>query len=110
MKLFPKHSQCPYCNTIYRYGDLNKLKYKKTGECYHCKRKFGVSRKSLIILLIELILVYTAINAFAIMMIKSLSFVLLFIINLIPTIAALLLLPMYLCLVKSEKDEKKRVE
>ncbi len=105
MKFFPKQSKCPYCGTIYRYGDLRKLTYKKTDDCYHCKKKFKVSRKSLLIFAAEMLLIYIAANTFMILMIKSLTFILLFSVNLIITIAALLIMPMYFCLVKSEKSK-----
>lgn len=105
MKIFPGQSQCPYCKTIYRYGDLKKLTYKKSGTCYHCKRSFKVSRKSFLFLLLWLFVIYIAVNAFSIALIKSLSFVLLFIINLIPTVTAVLILPLFICLDKDEKSK-----
>ncbi|MED9968983.1 MAG: hypothetical protein UFA98_03090 [Ruminococcus sp.] len=81
------------------------MMYKRTDECYHCKRKFKVSRKSLLIFAAEMILIYTAVNIFMILLIKSLTFIMLFSVNMIITIAALLILPMYYCLVKSDKSK-----
>lgn len=30
---------CPYCKTVYSYGDVKKNKNKKVIECYHCKNQ-----------------------------------------------------------------------
>ena len=35
---------CPYCNTVFYYSDVVRLSKKKTGECYHCNKKFKVSK------------------------------------------------------------------
>ena len=35
---------CPYCNTVYHYGEVNKTKYNKTQKCYHCKKDFKIKR------------------------------------------------------------------
>ena len=106
MKWIPRQSKCPYCSTVYRYGDLKKLKYKKSAECYHCGRDMKVSRSGWLILALELIAVYAVFNILSILLLKNLSFGLLFLINLIPTAAAVLLLPLYLTLViKGTSDD-----
>lgn len=48
----------------------------------------------------ELLIVYAAVNIFSMLLIKSLSFPMLFIINLIPTAAAAVILPLYIDLTK----------
>ena len=106
MKFLPKQSQCPYCETIYRYGDVRRLMYKSAGECYHCKKKFKVSKKSYLILALEMLVSYILLDAFVLMTIKGLSFYLLFAINLIPICAAGLLMPLYLELKKNEKSQR----
>lgn len=58
-----------------------------------------ISRSGWLILAIELIAVYAVFNILSILLLKNLSFGLLFLINLIPTAAAALLLPLYLTLV-----------
>lgn len=35
---------CPYCHTVYHYGEVRKIKNKKNGSCYHCKKKFKISK------------------------------------------------------------------
>jgi predicted membrane metal-binding protein len=106
MKLIPKNKQCPCCGTVYRYGDLKELMYRKKTTCYNCKKQLKVSRKGFLVLITELLLIYIIVNLFALLLLHNLSFVLLFIINLIPTAIAFLLLPFYIKLVKNQsKDE-----
>ena len=110
MKLYPRQSVCPYCKTVYRYADLRGLVWKKSGVCYHCKKKFVVSRKSFLILAAEMLIIYTVMNIIAIGVVSSVSFLSLFIMNLIPAVAAVLLLPMYTELKKIDKKDKKSSE
>lgn len=35
---------CPYCNTVYYYGEVVKSTKRKSMECYHCKRRFKISK------------------------------------------------------------------
>ena len=91
---------------MYRYGDLKKLKYKKNAECYHCGRDMKISRSGWLILALELIAVYAVFNILSILLLKNLSFGLLFLINLIPTAAAALLLPLYLTLVMKKNTNE----
>lgn len=35
---------CPYCNTVYYYGEVVKSTKNKSMECYHCKKKFKVNK------------------------------------------------------------------
>lgn len=105
MKLLPKNQKCPYCGTVYRYGDLKKLMYSRKTTCYHCKKLIIVSRKGFLILLALLLLVYALLNASALLLLHNLSFALLFIINLIPTVTALVLLPFYIRLMKKKYDD-----
>lgn len=35
---------CPYCNTVYYYGEVLKSTKNKSMECYHCKRKFKINK------------------------------------------------------------------
>ena len=62
MKIFPAQSVCPHCKTVYRYGDLNAIKFKKQTVGF----------------------------------VQGLSLLALFIINIIPAAAAVVLLPLYL--------------
>ena len=96
MKLFPKHTECPYCRTVYRYGDVKKAVWKKEQTCYHCKKTFKVVRRGFLFLATELILVYAMINAVAIGVMGTVSFFALFVMNMVPVVAAILLLPLYI--------------
>ncbi len=51
---------CPYCHTVYRYGDVRKNKNKKIIECYHCKKYFN-QKKYLGYAVLAVILVFIAV-------------------------------------------------
>ena len=103
MKLYPRQCECPNCKTVYRYSDVKKLMWKKSGECYHCKKNFAVSRRSLWLLALETAAVYALLNFLVLSFIKGLSFIALFAINLIPAAAAVILAPLYIELVRNKK-------
>lgn len=96
MKFIPRQSVCPHCKTIYRYADAKGLVWKKQEVCYHCKKQFQISRKSIWILVLEMLLVYAALNFIAIGAMQTISFPALFVMNLIPAVAAILLFPCYI--------------
>ena len=80
MKIFPAQSVCPHCKTVYRYGDLNAIKF-KTGVWW---------------LLLEMLILYALLNVILLGFVQGLSLLALFIINIIPAAAAVVLLPLYL--------------
>lgn len=49
---------CPYCNAIYRYGDVRKRTHQKNVKCYNCERQFRVFyiKGRLIVLLVAIVL------------------------------------------------------
>ncbi len=96
MKLLPKSCTCPHCGAIYRYGDIKKTMRKKSDECYHCKKRFKVSKAGFLWLAIELAALYALINIFALSLLNMQSVLPLFIINIIPAAAAVYLLPLYI--------------
>lgn len=100
MKFYPKQSVCPHCGTIYRYSDLNPLKWKKQTVCYHCQKTIRVSRKSLWILFAELVLLYVLTNVIAINVFHTVRLLPLFMMNVVPGVAAVILVPFYLELKK----------
>lgn len=102
MKILPKQSVCPHCKTVYRYSDVQSLAWKKRASCYHCKKQFRVSRKSFLILALELVIIYAIMNVIAIGVVESVSFLSLFIMNIIPALAAVVLLPLYVELIKDK--------
>ena len=106
MKLYPSSSACPYCKTVYRYADTKKLVSKKTAKCYHCGKDCRVTRKSVWFLALELLAIYAAINAVAIGLMQTVGFLPLFIMNIIPAVAAVYLIPLYIELKKEEKRKK----
>ena len=110
MKLLPKQPVCPYCQTVYRRGDAKQLVRKKTEKCYHCGKIFRVSKISFWFLLLEMLAVYAALNAIMIGLAQIVMLLPLFLINLIPPIAAFLLLPFYTEGKKTDKKLKKKVK
>ncbi len=57
---------CPYCHTVYRYGDVRRVMNKKQHECYNCGKIIKISKKGYwIIIVIALLL--SAVSTFVIM-------------------------------------------
>ena len=103
MKLYPSGTVCPHCGTVYRYADTKRLVRKKTTQCYHCQKTCRVSRSSVWVLAAELLAVYAILNAVAIGLLNTSGFVPLFLMNIIPAVAAVYLIPLYIELKKAEK-------
>lgn len=93
---------CPHCKTIFRYKDVNRLLYKKNVECYHCGKKFRVSRKKFFILFLIIALITAIVDAFELYVIEDISFLALMLTNIITVFIGSLLLP-YFCEFKGEK-------
>ena len=108
MKLYPKQSVCPHCGTVYRYSDVKKIMRKKSAVCYHCGKTINVSRSGLLMLALETAVVYAQRHIAAIGAINGLSFIGLFILNIIPVTAAVILAPLYISLTggKAKKQRK----
>lgn len=102
MKWYPKQSVCPHCQTVYRYKDMRQLLWKQSAACYHCHKPMRVSRKSIWLLAAETALVYILLNAVMLNAIKGVSFFGLMLVNCIPALAFVLLLPAYTDLYKNE--------
>ena len=96
MKIFPAQSVCPHCKTVYRYGDLNGLKFKKQTVCYHCHKTIQIKKTGVWGLLLEMLIIYALLNVILLGFVQGLSFLALFFINIIPAAAAAVLLPLYL--------------
>ncbi len=102
-KLFlPSLPVCPYCKTIYRYGDVGSLVLKRTGSCYHCGKSFKISKKKLLILLLEFLILYALIDLFFIGVAKV-TLVVLFIINVLLVAAGIVMIPYYIMFVEQNK-------
>lgn len=101
-KMFlPSLPVCPHCKTIYRYGDVRKLLLKKEEKCYHCEKIFKISKKKLIILLLEFLLALLAVNLLLIGFV-GVNLITLFIINVVLTALAATLLPYYILFVEKK--------
>ena len=92
---------CPHCGTIYRYGDVRKLIFKSENECYHCKKRFKISKKKLIVMLIEYMIVLIAVNLLLISF-AGVNLITLFVINVVLTVLAVMLIPYYILFVEKK--------
>ena len=108
MKLYPKQSVCPHCNTVYRYSDVKKIIRKKSAVCYHCGKSFKVSKSGLWMLALETAVIYALLNIAAIGAIKGLNFLGLFLLNIIPVTIAIILAPLYISLTGDKDKEKNK--
>lgn len=86
---------CPHCHTVFRYGDVKRIMYKRNIECYHCGKKFKVSRIKLLLLLLMVAVIAAIIDAFELWVITSISFLTLLVTNIAVVIAGILIMPYF---------------
>lgn len=94
---------CPYCNTIYRYGDVRKSLGTSKIKCYHCKKKFKVSKIKILILFLIIAFITAILNIFQLCLIEGLTFVGLMITNTIAVTIGLFFIPYFIAYKKSDK-------
>lgn len=87
---------CPYCNTVYRYGDVRKIQYHKGHKCYHCKKDFKISRKGVWLLLLIVTVAAVFINVFQLYATPSLNFFLLMAVDIITVLIGFFLIPFFI--------------
>lgn len=87
---------CPHCKTIYRYKDVKKEAVKKEFKCYHCGKKFRVSKKKILILFLIIALITAIFDVLALCMIAGTSFIGLMILNIIAVTAGFFLIPYFI--------------
>lgn len=93
---------CPHCRTIYRYKDVKKELGKKESKCYHCGKKFRISKKKILILFLIIALITAIFDVLALYMVAGLNFIGLMITNIIIVTAGFFLIP-YFTEFKKEK-------
>lgn len=93
---------CPHCRTIYRYKDVKKESGKKECTCYHCGKKFRVSKKKILILFLIIALITAIFDVLALYMIAGTSLVGMIIMNIVAVTAGFFLIP-YFVEFKKEK-------
>ena len=86
---------CPHCKTIYRYKDVKKELRKKECECYHCGKKFRVSKKKILILFLLIALITAIFDVLALYMIAGTSLIGMIIMNIITVTAGFFLIPYF---------------
>lgn len=93
---------CPHCKTIFRYKDVKKEAVKKECTCYHCGKKFRVSKKKILFLFLIIALITAIFDVLALYMIAGTSFIGLMILNIIAVTAGFFLIP---CFVEFKKEK-----
>ena len=93
---------CPHCKTIFRYKDVKKEAVKKECTCYHCGKKFRVSKKKILILFLIIALITAIFDVLVLYMVAGTSFIGLMILNIIAVTAGFFLIP-YFTEFKKEK-------
>lgn len=99
---------CPHCKTIYRYGDVRKLIFRRKEKCYHCNNEFKVSKIKILILFLIVALITAIFNLFQLYMIEDLSFMALMITNILFVTAGLFMIPFFISFknLKNNTDKK----
>ena len=91
-----KLPDCPYCHTIYRYGDVRKTINKNEEKCYHCKKNFKISKIKILILFLIIALITAILNIFQLYMIEGLTFIGLIVTNVITLTIGIFLIPYFI--------------
>lgn len=99
---------CPHCNTIYRYGDVKNLIYKKGETCYHCKKNFKVRKIKILILFLIIALITAIFDFFELYVMTGTSFLTLMITNIIALTIGVLLIPFFVRFEKTDTKTKRK--
>ena len=91
-----KLPECPYCHTIYRYGDVRKTVYKSEEKCYHCKKSFKVSKIKILILFLIIAFITAILNIFQLYMIEDLTSIGIIITNVVVVTLGIFLIPYFI--------------
>ena len=87
---------CPYCKTVYHYGEVRRAAMNKEKECYHCNKTFVVSRKQTGILLLILVAVCTAADVVLFQFYSNTTIVTAYIVNIVIVVAAFFTVPFFI--------------
>lgn len=99
---------CPHCHTVYSYKDVKSVINKKEQECYHCKKKFIISRKGLWLLILIAVLLSVAVNILTMIIFHNATAIVIYIITVIIIIAGFFARPFFITFKSDESIEKKR--
>lgn len=97
---------CPYCGTIYRYGDVRKAAGKKYCVCYHCNKKFGVEKSKIPVLFLIIALFCAIFGVLELYMVPGISFVAAVVTNIAIILIGLLTVPYFIRFRKTESLKK----
>ncbi|MEE3333528.1 MAG: hypothetical protein VZR54_04535 [Ruminococcus sp.] len=88
---------CPHCHTVFHYGDVRKIKSKKSEKCYHCSKEFRVNRTGYIVLFAIVIVLTVFINLMILKATEDIiaSTAVIFVISVAAVITALIFTPYF---------------
>lgn len=101
---------CPYCHTVYHYGEVKKIKNEKTCFCYHCKKKFKIKKAPGYFVLWSLFTIAAILINIAVLLIMPVfSIWPLIVISVLIEVLGILFIPYFVSYKKfdSKKDQKK---
>ncbi len=97
---------CPYCKTVYRYGDVKKSINNKKIKCYHCNKNFKVSKKGIAVWFALLVMSGAVINLLEMCIFKNIDFIALNISNVVVILVFLLFIPFFIRYKKTDNTDK----
>lgn len=103
----PKLPTCPYCNTVYRRADVAKIRSKREEICYHCRKPFTVSKKKVLVLVLELVLVSVIADILLFRFFDGAVLIAAFAVNVILIIIGIICIPHYIRFVRNERSNKR---
>lgn len=103
---------CPYCHTVYSYGEVRKNHRRKAIRCYHCKNDFRQSRnRGYFVLGTAAVIFAVVINIIILNMVSDIvsSIMPIVLVSLFAVVAALLLTPFFTAYVKEDGEKPRSI-
>ncbi len=88
---------CPYCHTVYRYNQVRKSIKEEEKECYHCHKKFRVSKMpSVFILWLIVVSAAVMVNLVFLFVMPVINIIPVVIISFLAVITGVLFIPYFI--------------
>lgn len=102
---------CPYCHTVYRYGQVQKSKKEEIKECYHCHKKFRVSKMPGIAVLWLIVVIGTVLLNLAFLLVMPvLNIVPIIIISFAAVVFGIIFVPFFIGYKPVESNKKDKID
>lgn len=98
---------CPYCNTVYRYGDTKKSLKEKNHKCYHCNKNFKISKNGMFALFIMMAVISFIINIIELKIFININFLVMAATNVVIILVFLFFVPYFIKYKKVENTDKR---